>query len=135
MTPIIPPLLAPVLLALRDCDAYAMGGDFVLHERMLKEASSTTDARVQLRFMWRSNAVLSAATMSAMARAWLALVAMDEEEERLMHVALYQKERADAGHCLANTDGECDWSGCPQKVEYRSTCPRWATRRKEREDE
>lgn len=38
----------------------------------------------------------------------------------------YRQQRADAGHCMANNDGECSWSGCPQLKDHKPTCPRWA---------
>ena len=36
----------------------------------------------------------------------------------------YRQERADAGHCMSSNDGDCDWDGCPQLLDYQSTCPR-----------
>jgi hypothetical protein len=44
-------------------------------------------------------------------------------------LTLYLQRRADEGHCMANRDGDCDWSGCPQirDGEPRKTgrhCPR-----------
>ena len=26
----------------------------------------------------------------------------------------YQQQLADEGHCMADCDGDCTWSGCPQ---------------------
>lgn len=30
------------------------------------------------------------------------------------------------GWCMADSDGDCSWEGCPQRVEYKSVCPRYA---------
>lgn len=36
----------------------------------------------------------------------------------------YQEKLADEGHCMADTDGDCDWAGCPQLADWQSQCPR-----------
>lgn len=39
-------------------------------------------------------------------------------------LTLIETQRRDAGRCMADRDGECHWSGCPQLKEHKSACPR-----------
>lgn len=45
-------------------------------------------------------------------------------------LSVYQKDRVAEGLCMADSDGDCDWTGCPQTLDgepKRSgrSCPRW----------
>jgi hypothetical protein len=59
-----------------------------------------------------------------------------ESPPRRAELSVYRSKLAAEGHCMAASDGDCDWSGCPQTLDGEPgatgrSCPRWvATRHK-----
>ncbi len=50
-------------------------------------------------------------------------------------LTVIERQRVDAGECLADSDGDCYWSQCPQEKDYQGAgCPRWLATRGENED-
>lgn len=41
------------------------------------------------------------------------------------HLTVFERERVKLGKCMADSDGDCYWSGCPQAAEHTRSCPRW----------
>ena len=53
---------------------------------------------------------------------------------RIKALTTYQQGLANAGHCMADTDGDCSWADCPQEANGRANyqpmgCPRWIAMR------